>query len=46
MGSISFIKLVVIFFFVLLIFGDFSYLIDKIKSHLKDSNKKTRKKGS
>ena len=46
MGSISFIKLVVAFFFILLIFGDFSYLINKIKSQFKESNKKTRKKGS
>ena len=51
MGRLSFGQIIVIFLFLLLIFGDFSKMINNLKVFLKKyifktTNKKNRKKGT
>lgn len=46
MISFSLSKLLVLFFLIVLIFGDFPYLVNKVKSSFGNVVKKDRKKGS
>jgi Sec-independent protein translocase protein TatA len=51
MGNFSFSQLIILFLFVLLVFGDFSKILTNVKTILKKRNlqltkKKHRKKGS
>ena len=45
MGSVNFIKVFVLLFLITLVFGDFSNIINKLKSSILSLKKKDRKKG-